>query len=108
MDKVDNWWDFDSGMVFVGISEEWSDEQTEESSGGLPKARYVPIVNSDADMDHGLIIALTMVVLCVILILLAAVGLVVYSKIVRQRRRPTAAEKASGESQPKATKSTNC
>ena len=62
------------GMVFVGISEEWSDEQTEESSGGLPKARYVPIVNSDADMDHGLIIALTMVVLCVILILLAAVS----------------------------------
>jgi len=93
MEDQDSWWDFDSG-----ISSEWSEEDNGETSTPA-KPRYVPSIISDVETDYGLVIGTTLAILCVILVLLAAVGLVIYSKIVQQKRRQLALEKASAERQ---------
>jgi len=92
MDKVDTWWDFDSG-----ISIERDDDLGEDSSIGplflglelAPlNVRYVPTTFSQellAEADYGAIIGMTLTVMSVILVLLIAVSLVVYSKIIRRR-----------------------
>jgi len=92
MDKVDTWWDFDSG-----ISIERDDDLGEDSSIGPlflglelapSNVRYVPTNFSQellAEADYGAIIGMTLTVMSVILVLLIAVSLVVYSKIIRRR-----------------------
>merc|ERR1712071_464023 len=92
MDKVDTWWDFDSG-----ISIERDDDLGEDSSIGPlflglelapSNVRYVPTTFSQellAEADYGAIIGMTLTVMSVILVLLIAVSLVVYSKIIRRR-----------------------
>jgi len=93
MDDSDPWWDFDSG-----ISDEFIEEYPGDPTIIPARARYVPVdVNDYLEMDYGLVIGLTLSVLSIVLILLAAVGLVVYSKIVQQRRRKAVSEEAPTE-----------
>jgi len=88
MDNQDSWWDFDSD-----ISAEFDDE-TEDST--LPPSfmnlkmnpsngAYVSTSFLPAEVDDGFVIGTTLAILSALLIILIAVALVVYSKILRRK-----------------------
>ena len=113
--------------MYAGISDEFIEEYPGDPTIIPARALYVPVdVNDYLEMDYGLVIGLTLSVLSIVLILLAAVschsvlltfslllgmnsttsnrfqwifqvGLVVYSKIVQQRRPKAVSEEAPTE-----------